>query len=189
MACRNTRYGIFSVRRKSTSATPSWLSGWSPTSMPWRWSSPQRSWMFDCPNADVGSGRPNLLKKKVSTFLESASVQRSESWSGAPERIISPDDGCSIRATRALSSNDVTPPRVYQIPSPVSLISSTCKRPPPTSSITIIGGSVLMVAWSELEVSCFLSLSAWAETRPAAWTHTNRKSRVEARGFTKSVLL
>src|SRR5215212_3087137 len=144
--------------------------------------------MSDCPNADVGNGRPNLVKKKLSTLFESASDQGGESWAAALTWRGWPGDDRSIRATRFESSSVVTPPHVYQIPSRVSLSSSTCKRPPPTSSMDIKGASVLFSgglstdAWVELEDSCFFSLSCrtWAEARLAAWTPTNKKRRVEA---------
>src|SRR5215216_7996104 len=149
--------------------------------------------MSDCPNADVGNGRLNLVKKKFSTFLESASDQRGESCAAAATCSVWSDDNCLIRATRVRSSNVVTPPRLYQIPSLVSISSSTCKRPPPTSSMDIKGASVLFsaglltAASFELEDSCFLSVSCrtWAETRLAAWTPPNKKRRVEANTFTK----
>src|SRR5690242_16644452 len=81
-----------------------------------------------------------------------------------------------MRATRFGSSNDVTPPRLYQIPSLLFITSSTCKRSPLTSSLDIEGTSALFSAG--LEDSC-------AEAKRAA---ISRKRTVEANNFTKAVL-
>src|ERR1700752_86548 len=150
--------------------------------------------MSDCPNADVGNGRPNLVKKKSSTLLESASDHsRAASLTGG----VWSDDGRTMRATRVESSSFVTPPRLYQTPSRVSLTSSTCKRPPLTSSIDIKGSSFLFSRGLltgtrfEPEDSCFLPVSwrSWANARLAAWTPTNNRRRVEANTFTKAILV